>query len=188
MAALTLVLDQGYQPHRVVNWQKAVSLLFQDKVELVETYDELLMTPEQAIKARENGWTFAIKMPAVVRLLSRVRRKKAVRFSRINVLTRDNWSCQYCGVKLPSRKLNYDHVVPRSRGGRTVWENIVSCCYPCNAKKDNRTPDEAGMHLRKQPYKPHSLPVVAFHLDITDSIPEQWRSFLYWHGELESDN
>jgi 5-methylcytosine-specific restriction endonuclease McrA len=187
MTTRTLVLDQGYQPHRIVSWQRAVSLLFQDKVELVESYDDPLMTPEQAKKAHENGWTFAIKIPAVVRLLSRVRRKKAVRFSRINVLTRDDWTCQYCGVRLPSRKLNYDHVTPRSRGGRTVWENIVSCCYPCNAKKDNRTPQEAGMQLRKMPYKPRSLPVVAVHFDVTDSIPEQWRSFIYWHGELESD-
>lgn len=187
MTSRTLVLDQGYQPHRIVSWQRAVALLFQEKVELVEAYDELLMTPEQAAKAREYGWTFAIHVPAVVRLINRVRRKKAVRFSRINVLTRDDWSCQYCGTRLPSKKLNYDHVLPRSRGGKTVWENIVSCCYPCNAKKDNRTPEEARMNLRKHPYKPRSLPVVAFHLDAADTVPEAWRSYIYWHGELESD-
>ena len=187
MTAQTLVLTQGYEPHRIVSWQRAVLLLFQEKVELIESYDEPLMSPEQAESARENGWTFAIKMPAVVRLLNRVRRKRVVRFSRINVLTRDDWTCQYCGTRLPSRKLNYDHVIPRSRGGKTVWENIVTCCFPCNAKKDNRTPEEAKMLLRKKPYKPRSLPVMAFHLDAADTIPEVWRNFIYWHGALEED-
>ena len=188
MTTRTLVLDQGFQPHRIVSWQRAVALLFQQKCELVESYDEPLMTPEQAEKAEENDWTFAIKIPAVVRLLSRVRRKKAVRFSRMNVLTRDNWACQYCGKKLATRKLNYDHVVPRSRGGKTVWENIVTCCYPCNAKKDNKTPQEAGMVLRKHPYKPRSLPVVAFHLEAGDSVPEMWRNYIYWNCSLEEDS
>lgn len=188
MTTRTLVLDQGYQPHRIVEWQRAVALLFQGKVELVESYDEPLMTPDQAEKADKLGWTFAIKMPAVVRLLSRVRRKKAVRFSRINVLTRDDWTCQYCGRRLATRKLNYDHVNPRSRGGKTVWENIVTCCYPCNSEKGNRTPQEAGMRLRKQPYKPRTLPVVAFHLDANESVPDAWRSYIYWHGALEEDS
>ena len=185
MTAQTLVLDQGFQPHRIVSWQRAVALLFQQKVELLDTYDEPLMTPEQACRAEERGWTFALKVPAVVRLLQRVRRKKAVRFSRINVLTRDDWTCQYCGVRLPTRKLNYDHVIPRSQGGKTVWENIVSACYPCNDRKRDRTPEQARMHLRKPPMRPKSLPVVAFHVDANDTLPEVWRNWIYWHGALE---
>ena len=188
MSTRTLVLDQGFQPHRIVDWQRAVALLFQSKAELLETYDEPLATPEQAIRAEEEGWTFALKVPAVIRLLNRVRRKKAVRFSRMNVLTRDKWCCQYCGQKFATRKLNYDHVVPRSRGGKTVWENIVSCCYPCNAKKDNRTPSEARMQLLKKPVKPRSLPIVAFHMDRSDDIPSAWASWVFWNSELESDN
>lgn len=188
MTAKTLVLDLGYQPHRIVDWTRAVALLFQQKAELVEEYDEPLMTPDQIERAESYGWTLILKkVPAVVRLLGRVRRKKSVKFSRINVLTRDNWTCQYCGKRFPTRKLNYDHVIPRSRGGKTVWENIATCCYPCNAKKDNRTPQEARMRLLKQPVKPRSLPVVAFHLDASDSIPEVWRNWIYWHGELQSD-
>jgi 5-methylcytosine-specific restriction endonuclease McrA len=187
MSVRTLVLNRGYQPHDIVSWRDAVDLIFKDKAEVVKEYDEPLMTDSQIERARADGWTLLIKMPAVVRLLGRVKRKKAVKFSRVNVLTRDNFTCQYCGKRFPVRKLNYDHVVPRSRGGRTVWENIVSCCYPCNARKDNRTPAEARMKLRKPPIKPKSLPIVAYHFDAGGSIPEAWHSFVYWHAELEQD-
>jgi len=173
----TLVLDQGYQPHRIVSWQRAVTMLFQEKVEVVEEYDETIYS----------GATFTMKMPAVIRLLRTVARKKAVRFSRMNVLTRDNWTCQYCGRRLTTRKLNYDHVTPRSQGGKTVWENIVTSCYPCNDRKRDRTPEKAGMQLKKRPVKPRTLPVVAFHIEASDSIPDAWRNFVYWHGALESD-
>ena len=172
----TLVLDLGYQPHRIVSWQRAITMLFQGKVEVIEDYDEVVYDK-----------TFVLHMPAVVRLLNVVRRKKAVKFSRMNVLTRDNWTCQYCGRKFPTSKLNYDHVLPRSRGGRTVWENIVSACYDCNSKKGNRTPQEAGMRLRKTPQKPRSLPVVAFHISASEAVPAMWRDYMYWHGELKQD-
>lgn len=171
----TLVLDMGCQPHRIVSWQRAVTMLFQGKVEVVEEYDETIYS----------SMTFTMKMPAVIRLLRKVARKKAVKFSRMNVLTRDDWTCQYCGKRLPTKKLNYDHVVPRSQGGKTVWENIVTSCYDCNDRKRDRTPQQAGMHLRKPPVKPRSLPVVAFHVDAGDSIPDAWRNFIYWHGALD---
>lgn len=173
----TLVLDIGFQPHRIVSWQRAVLMLFQQKAEEVECYDEIIYDSD----------TFVMKMPAVIRLLNKVSRKKAVRFSRMNVLTRDKWRCQYCGERFKTRKLNYDHVVPRSQGGKTIWENIVTSCYMCNAKKGGRTPEQAKMTLLNQPYKPKSLPVVSFHLEESDSIPDAWRNFLYWHGKLESD-
>lgn len=174
----TLVLDVGYQPHRIVSWQRAVLMLFQSKAEPVEVYEEIIYDSD----------TFVMKMPAVIRLLNKVSRKKAVRFSRMNVLTRDKWTCQYCGKRFKTRKLNYDHVTPRSQGGKTVWENIVTSCYLCNAKKGGRTPDQAGMKLLNVPYKPKSLPVVSFHIEESDSIPGVWRNFLYWHGKLQSDD
>lgn len=170
----TLVLDQGYQPHRIVSWQRAVMMLFDGKVEVIEEYDEDIRSV-----------SITIKMPAVVRLLSRVRgRKQAVKFSRINVATRDAYTCQYCGAKLPLSKLTYDHVVPRSQGGTTRWENIVMACYPCNEEKANRTPEQAGMKLRKKPVKPDYLPVVTMRFD-TSSIPDAWASYIYWNGALE---
>jgi 5-methylcytosine-specific restriction endonuclease McrA len=172
----TLVLDQGYQPHRIVSWQRAITMLFDGKVEVVEEYDHDIRSV-----------TVTIKMPAVVRLLRAVRHRRGVKFSRINVATRDEFRCQYCGVKLPLAKLTYDHVVPRCRGGKTRWENVVMACYPCNGRKASRTPEQAAMRLRKAPVKPQWLPVIAFRIDPTCSIPEAWTHWVYWHGALEED-
>lgn len=170
----TLVLDQGYQPHRIVSWQRAVTMLFDGKVEVVEEYDDDIRSV-----------SITIKVPAVVRLLHRVRGKKqAVKFSRINVATRDNFTCQYCGERLPLGKLTYDHVIPRSQGGRTTWENIVMACYKCNERKGNRTPEKANMKLRKQPVKPAYLPVITMRFDMSD-IPSAWASWIYWNGTLD---
>ncbi len=171
----TLVLDQGYQPHIIVRWQRAITMLFDRKVEVVEEYAQDIRSV-----------SLTLKMPAVVRLLRAFRaRKRRVRFSRLNVATRDGFRCQYCGDKLPLPSLTYDHVVPRSQGGRTTWENIVMACYACNAAKRDRTPRRAGMRLRKQPVKPKWLPAVAFRMDPSSRFPEAWASWLYWHGSLE---
>jgi len=171
----TLVLDQGYQPHRVISWQRAVLMLFDGKVEVVEEYDEEIRSV-----------TIAIKMPAVVRLLRTLRgRKHGVKFSRINVAMRDDYRCQYCASKRPLNGLTYDHVVPRARGGRTCWENIVMACYRCNALKGDRTLHDAGMKLLKAPVRPSWLPVIAFRVDPACSAPEAWANWLYWHGTLE---
>ena len=170
----TLVLDQSWQPHRIVSWQRAIILLMREKAEVIEEYDEDIASV-----------TFVMKMPAVVRLLRRITRRRSVKFSRMNVLLRDNFRCQYCGEKRTTRKLNYDHVIPRSQGGKTTWENIVASCYECNHRKAGRTPEQAKMKLLKKPVKPKRLPLVAFHVDSGESIPEMWRSFLYWNAELE---
>jgi 5-methylcytosine-specific restriction endonuclease McrA len=172
----TLVLDQGYQPHRIVSWQRAVLMLFDRKVELIEEYDEDIRSV-----------TFVIKMPAVVRLLRALRGKRGVKFSRMNVAIRDGFKCQYCARKLPLCKLTYDHVVPRAQGGLTCWENIVMACYACNGRKGARAPSEAGLRLRKHPKRPEWLPVVAFKIDPSLSVPETWLNWVYWHGALEQD-
>ena len=171
----TLVLDQGYQPHRIIRWERAIAMVLGDKAEILEEYDEDITTV-----------TLRFKVPSVIRILRAIpRRKKAVRFSRINIMTRDGFSCQYCGKKLTISQLTYDHVRPRSQKGPTSWENIVSACYPCNGKKRNRTPEEAGMKLLRQPYKPTTLPLVAFHFEIGRDLPSTWASYVYWQGELE---
>jgi 5-methylcytosine-specific restriction endonuclease McrA len=97
-----------------------------------------------------------------------------VRFSRVNVYTRDGFRCQYCGEKKEMRDLNYDHVVPRVRGGKTVWENIVTSCYACNDRKGSRTPEEAGMKLPRKPFKPSSLPVTPVLPMRRGEMPEAW--------------
>jgi 5-methylcytosine-specific restriction endonuclease McrA len=131
--------------------------------------------------------TVTIKMPSVVRLLRAVRGKRGVKFSRINVATRDDFRCQYCGLKLPLRELTYDHVVPRALGGKTCWENIVMACYPCNGRKGHRRPEQVGLRLCKPPVKPTWLPALAFRIDPASSVPEAWMNWVYWHGALEQD-
>jgi len=198
----TLVLDAGYAPHRVVSWQRAAQLLHDGRAEVVELYSDVVraITREAArgltVSKQMLAWfelgvddtdpdTYVVRVPAVIRLLGKVGRKKVVKFSRINVLTRDKFTCQYCGTKKLMRELNYDHVVPRAQGGKTVWENIVASCYDCNSIKRNRTPQEAGMRLLNAPVRPKSLPIAALRLETLKDIPECWRSFLYWNVELE---
>lgn len=172
----TLVLDQGYQPHRVVSWQRAVTMLFDGKVEVVEEYDDEIRSV-----------SITIKMPAVVRLRRSIRGRWGVKFSRLNVAIRDGFRCQYCETRLPLRRLTYDHVLPRSNGGKTCWENIVMACHPCNARKGSRTPEQARMALRKAPVRPSWLPVLAFNLDPSLTIPDLWMSWIHWQRSLMED-
>jgi 5-methylcytosine-specific restriction endonuclease McrA len=160
----TLLLNPWMAPHKIISWERAVVLVVLGKVDVLEEYDE-------EIRSR----SFALRTPAVVRLKKAGRTMKhVVRFSRINVYTRDGFRCQYCGEKKAMRDLNYDHVLPRVKGGQTVWENIVTSCYACNDRKGSRTPEEAGMRLRKKPSRPTSLPVTpAFRVDLSE-MPEPW--------------
>lgn len=171
----TLLLSQGYEPLGTISWQRAICLLTLGKVEVVEEYD------------RDVRSVFlVIKMPAVVRLITRLRRQRQrLKFSRQNVLARDRWRCQYCGEKRPIAQLTYDHVVPRAQGGRTCWENIVTACTDCNARKANRTPEQAGMRLRSRPVRPDWVPVLT--IPLAGSVPDQWASYIYWYAEILPD-
>lgn len=179
----TLVLDCSYQPVGKVTWQRAITLFFQGKVEIVEEYED------REIRAV----TYAIKMPAIVRFLRVLRnRRKAVKFSRENVYARDKGCCQYCRRKVPRHEATYDHVVPRSQDGKTTWENIVIACVACNQSKGGRRPEQAKMRLLSVPVRPKKLPDM-LHLTFVwrDGMPASWRSYLrdvaYWHGELDSE-
>ena len=164
----TLLLNQWYFPIKVVSWQDAVTLLYLEKVDVVVTYDDTIRSP-----------TTSIKTPAVVRLRMKTRTtKRGVKFSRVNVFTRDSFTCQYCGTKLAMNLLTYDHVIPRSRGGRTQWDNIVTACYGCNSKKGDRTPDEASMHPFRKPERPKSLPLTPPRIDVAKA-PVEWRDFCH---------
>lgn len=178
----TLVLSPGYEPLARVHWQRAVTLLFMGKVEVVEEYED----------KEVHSVTFSIKMPSIVRFLGAIRgRKKAVKFSRENVYARDKGQCQYCGVRVPRTELTYDHVIPRAQGGTTVWENIVICCVSCNQRKGGKTPAQAGMRLRATPVRPKKLPDMRLTIVWRRGMPDSWRSFMrdygYWNGELEQE-
>jgi 5-methylcytosine-specific restriction endonuclease McrA len=163
----TLMLTPWMAPHRIISWQRAVVLRFLGKVEVLEEYDDTICSP-----------SVVLKTPAVVRLVSSrsVVKDKRVRFSRINVYLRDGFRCQYCGEKKKMSDLNYDHVVPRVKGGRTEWENIVTSCYGCNDRKGSRTPEEARMKLLRVPARPRSLPMPPALLDCTE-LPEIWQAY-----------
>lgn len=165
----TLVLDMGYQPVNTVPFTRALRYIAKGKVDVLENYE----------RAVHRDW----KMPAVVRLTNWIQgHRPKVKFSRQNVLVRDKWTCQYCGAKKLSSELTFDHVIPRSRGGLTRWENIVMACVDCNAKKAARTPAEAGMRLRNKPNHPVWLPTFNMSLRQIAEIPPQWRD--YWTIEL----
>jgi 5-methylcytosine-specific restriction endonuclease McrA len=172
----TLLLTQGYEPLKVISWQRAITLYMLDKVDVVEEYD-----------AKIRSVSYVVSVPAVVRLRAAFRRHvKPVKFSRVNIYARDNHRCQYCGTKCTIAELTYDHVVPRSRGGATSWDNIVSCCYTCNAKKANRTPVEAKMRLLATPVRPTWMPAVQIRVS-AKSVPDAWRDYVYWTGEIDHD-
>ena len=151
MSTRTLMLTAWMAPHGVISWQRAIVLLYLGKVEVLEEYEECVVAP-----------SLTLRTPAVVRLTkASVSKKNKVRFSRMNVFTRDGFRCQYCGGRKLMHELNYDHVLPRVRGGKTVWENIVTSCYACNDRKGSRTVKEAGMTLLRKPFKPSSLPLAS---------------------------
>lgn len=167
----TLVLDVGYQPINMVPFSRALTYLVKGKVELLESYEQPIHPDWQA--------------PAVVRLTHWVQPYvKYVRFNRQNILARDRWRCQYCGQRFSTRDLTFDHLYPKSRGGKTTWENIVACCRPCNTEKGNRTPKEANMQPLHRPVRPSWLPVFSFGLQRCLNIPPEWRE--YWNVEIDA--
>jgi 5-methylcytosine-specific restriction endonuclease McrA len=162
-----LVLTPWMQPHQSIEWQEAVTLVFLGKVEALEHYDAVVSSP-----------SVTVHIPAVARLKKHVSRtKRDVKFSRMNVYTRDGFRCQFCGEKKAQRLLTYDHVVPFSRGGKTEWTNIVTACGGCNRRKANRTPEEAGMRLLKRPVRPKALPLAGV-FALPSVVPVQWLPYL----------
>lgn len=187
----TLILNQYYVPHEVVDWKDAVTRMFGGKIQVVAQYDEILAHidrgtlrsfPELALALRQVIGTdvesIEVKVPAVAILQRHVRPvKSGVKFSKMNVCLRDKFRCQYCNSRLKMSELNYDHVIPRAQGGRTVWDNIVAACYGCNSRKADRTPAEAGMRLLTVPERPRVLPMNEPMIDM-GSAPEEWRPYL----------
>jgi len=138
---LVLVLNASYEPINIVPARRALTLVLGGKA-LVEERSKFVIRTSK----------INVPVPSVIRLVSYRRIPRQNRsISRKGILLRDGSTCQYCRSTLPPKDLTLDHVIPRSRAGESTWENLVACCFPCNNRKGNRTPQEAGMVLAKQP-------------------------------------
>ncbi len=142
MSASVLVLNQNYEPLNVCNEKRAIVLLSCGKAEVLEHGIGLLRSPSQSLQR-----------PSVIRLVYLIKRPRLkARLTRKEIFLRDNYTCQYCGSR--GRDLTLDHVVPRHRGGKHTWENLVSACRACNHRKGGKTLEEARLTLRRAPYQP----------------------------------
>ena len=190
-----LVLNRSYFPVHITSVRRAFSLLYQGIAKAVDQqYRTFDYESWSALSATVHDETIgligrAIRVPRVILLVSydRVPRRQ-VRFSRFNVFARDKNTCQYCGRRFSRSELNLDHVIPRSQGGLSTWENIVCSCLRCNRVKGGRRPEEAGMRLIKKPVQPEWTP---FTLEtFTFKRYQEWLPFLnevdaaYWNTEL----
>ena len=162
-----LVLNATYEPLSTVSVQRAIVLLLKEKAELVEAAAERL-----------HAVCTSLPVPLVIRLVYYVRIPHPVVLSptRKSVALRDNYTCQYCGAAPGRALLTLDHILPRSRGGQTTWDNVVAACRACNMRKGNRTPEEAGLVLRKHPGRPHYL---AFLLLSEAGPRDVWRKYVF---------
>jgi 5-methylcytosine-specific restriction endonuclease McrA len=202
LASSVLVLNRFYVAIHVINVRRAFGLLCRELAEVIHVeegqyanYDfeswREISELKASFKAPHEDWirsvNFEIQVPRVIRLLFYDRLpKQTIRFNRRNIFARDTNRCQYCGKKFPTSELSLDHVIPRSRGGETNWENVVCSCVKCNVRKGGRTPQEANMHLIKQPVKPKRSPLLSVKLG--NPKYQSWKSFLdsaYWSVDLK---
>lgn len=192
-----LMLNRSYLPIHVTSVRRAFSLLYQGLARAVneqyqtfdfESWGDLSVSVHEESIGAVNR---AIKVPRVILLVSYDRiPKRQVRFSRFNIYARDNCTCQYCGKRFPRQDLNLDHVIPRSRGGTSTWENVVCSCQTCNRKKGGHTPQEAKISLLRNPFKPKWTPFMQQTFSL--SHYREWIPFInvsmvdasYWNTEL----
>ena len=130
----------SYYPLSLWSWQDSIKSVFLDRVSIVSYYDRQIRSP-----------SFSMKLPSVIALKSYIRPQSNPNFTRFNVFLRDKFSCQYCGSK---KELTFDHLLPRSKGGKTDWDNVVTACSSCNVKKGGRLLKKSGMSLNQMPYQP----------------------------------
>lgn len=200
LSASVLVLNRNYTAVRVVSARRAFALLYCNHAEVIDAHDEqwdvldfqswVDLSQQRKERAGQQDQfvctpRYWILVPRVIRLVSydKVPRRE-VRFSRRNILARDEHRCQYCGKRLPTSQLSLDHVTPKSRGGKSSWTNVVTACNPCNTRKGGRMPWEASMKLRRIPAVPKKNPTLA---DKVESPTYRiWRLFL-GDGEMAID-
>ena len=174
-----LVLNADYRPLSyfplsVWSWQDAVRAIFRDSVTVISEYERVVRSPR-----------FELKLPSVLALKEYVPAVRKPAFTRFNVFLRDRWDCQYCAGHFRTHELTFDHLVPKSRGGRTTWENIVAACQVCNTKKGNRMPHEANMYPLREPAQPSIYELQEHGRKFPPNfLHESWGDFLYWDTEL----
>jgi 5-methylcytosine-specific restriction endonuclease McrA len=207
LSANVLVLNRFYQAIRVINVRRAFSLLCRELAEVVHIETDAsgqstwqnfnfdgwreISQLKAEFQPQEHDWIhtvrFQIAVPRIIRLLAYDKLpRQDVKFNRRNIYARDGNRCQYCGKRMSTTELSLDHVVPKSQGGRSSWENIVCCCVRCNVKKGGRTPIQASMHLITKPVKPKRSPVI--NIRLADARYQSWKQFLdtaYWTVELK---
>ena len=162
----------SYYPLSLWSWQDAIKAVFLDRVNIVSEYERTVRSP-----------SFEMRLPSVVSLKNYIKPSRHPAFTRFNVFLRDKFSCQYCSAR---DELTFDHVVPRSKGGTTMWENVVAACSGCNLRKGDRLPSEAKMWPATKPYQPT---VNDLHrngrLFPPNYLHDSWLDYLYWDTELE---
>ena len=175
-----LVLNADYRPLSYFplslwSWQETVKAVFLERVDILNEYDRRVRSP---------SWSFAL--PSVISLKQYIAAAKRPAFTRFNVFLRDRFSCQYCSVGGPASELTFDHVTPRSRGGHTTWENVVTACMRCNLGKGDRLPRECRMHPNVKPRMPsvHDLQRNGRAFP-PNYLHQSWHDFLYWDTELD---
>ena len=169
MHSPVLVLNATYEPIHVTAARRAIVLVLKG-----------VARSEENNHAVVHAASFAMAVPSVIRLLEYRRIPHQARaLSRKNILIRDRNTCQLCGVIFPSSELTLDHVHPRSQGGKSAWENLVACCHPCNNQKGDRTPEQAGMKLLRQP-RPFNLQTSRHLMRLMASGNGQWQKYLFF--------
>lgn len=167
-----LVLNSNYEPLNVCNMRRAIALLLLGKAEVLQHRSSPVNTGSGLFLA-----------PSVLKMRYAVRRPMPqLRLSRHSVLARDNYTCQYCGVR--GKDLTIDHVVPKWAGGPHTWDNLVACCRRCNLKKGDKTPQQAHMKLARKPKRPHFVPYLALPLYLKAQGKSEWRDYLPFFEEF----
>jgi 5-methylcytosine-specific restriction endonuclease McrA len=165
----------SYFPLSLWPWQDTIKAVFLDRVNVVSEYDRVVHSPSHEFR-----------VPSVISLKEFIPLSRRPAFTRFNVFLRDSFACQYCSDSYPANDLTFDHVVPRSRGGRTVWANVVTACTNCNLRKSNRLPKEARMFPRTPPDQPSTQRLQRNGRAFPPNyLHESWRDFLYWDTELD---
>ena len=162
----------SYYPLSLWNWQDSIKSAYLDRVTIVNNYDRVIKSP-----------SFSMKLPSVIALKSYIRPKSNPNFTRFNVFLRDKFMCQYCGS---NSELTFDHLLPRSKGGKTDWNNVVTACSGCNVQKGGRFYDNSEMSLQQIPYQPSTEDLHRNGKNFPPNfLHKSWIDYLYWDVELE---